>query len=233
MIRSAFLLIFVATSFAQTNKTVFPTELATQEGNQALALFTGLVPEYQELFRVRSLRAFGDTSVNITGLSLRVNGVSGSMDAVVPRFEIRVSTTSRTPENMSKFYSVNVGPDELLVYAHDNIHLVSTDAPSPRPFDLKFPFDQPFSYDPKAGNLLIDLRHTDGIGPLASSVDAHGYPTFGESPVGSFFTSSVGPDSSGVVLQFDWVAIPEPGVWALLGLGSLLFIARKHATERI
>ena len=75
--------------------------------------------------------------------------------------EIRLSTTSKTTDDLSSFFAENIGDDETLVYSGELIFSTDGSGPvgGPKDFDYIVEFDEPFIYDPTAGNLLYEFRH--------------------------------------------------------------------------
>jgi hypothetical protein len=217
-------LVFEFSALAQgTTQTVVPFGLENQNGNTVdESLSHGSL--LQELFRGSYLETTWRTPILITGIAFRAKGVGPSYSAVVPRVEIRLSTSTYDPANMSLFYAVNKGADETTVYLHDNVALFAPSGSSPNPFDLKFAFDRPFVYDPKQGNLLMFFKTAQPSPSVGTRlIDSHfvqgseiGY--VGNS--GPFSDNQVAPYS--LVTQFTWTAIPEPSTWHLFGIGFFL-----------
>jgi hypothetical protein len=216
------LVAFETTIFAQADRLVVPIGFENQPGNASDGvLFTG--GELQQMFRASSLQATWSTPVRITGVAFRVTeGAAASFNAVVPRIEFRMSTSSRPLEQMSTSYNLNKGLDEMIVYAHDNVVLSGAAGQTVNPFDLKFAFDQPFTYDPAGGNLLMYMNST-GSGAGGRNIDSHIFGdgiSVGSSPVA--YTGNSGPGGSNSVIpyalinEFTWVAIPEPSVMLLV-----------------
>jgi hypothetical protein len=186
------LLIAVATALstcasAETNTTVSPQGFALQNGNSANALFSGLVPEFQQLFRASHLASDFNGPVAITDIRFRLNeGAFSSMDTVVPRVEIRLSTTAVAPENMSVSYTANRGVDERTVYLRSNVTLSSPGGQAINPFDVEFRLETPFVYDPSAGNLLLYIVNSGPGDGRVSSLDAQSFASFAGAPFASY-----------------------------------------------
>jgi hypothetical protein len=135
----------LSTRCVQANQTVAPLGLANQNGNAADD-FLQTFGERSFLFSPSELSWIGP--VQISGVSFRVDESELSMSAIIPRVEIRMSTSLRSPASMSTLYANTVGVDELLVYARDAVHISSVGGNSPNLFGIVFPFDQTFNYDP-------------------------------------------------------------------------------------
>lgn len=71
-----------------------------------------------------------------------------------------MSTTSKSPSQLDLWFSYNSGPDEVLVYqgAWGYQTQFSGPASGPKDFDIQLKLQTPFIYDPKKGNLMVDLQ---------------------------------------------------------------------------
>jgi hypothetical protein len=213
------------TALAQgTVQSVVPFGLENQSGNGNDTLFA-TPGQTQQLFRSTYLASQWQTPVEITGMAFRVAaGSARSLQVTIPRVEIRFSTSSRTPENMSTIYVVNKGPNETTVFLHDNVSLSGATGQSVNPFDIRLSFDRPFVYDPVAGNLLMSITLTGGfLG--GAQIDAQGYTSLAASPAG-YVTPHTGDQVGALaeVTEFSFVPIPEPPVSYLFVAGSFLII---------
>lgn len=206
--------------FSQTNQSVAPSGLGleTRNGNSTDNVFISPNERWQ-LFESSALP--WATPVGISSVSFRVNDGGASLNTVIPRVEITMSTSSRTASSMSTIYSENVGPNELLVYAHDNVSLFSPGGPGPNPFQITFQFDKLFIYDPTAGNLFFRLSNS-GFGQSGIDVEAGGVNYALYAPGVLPF-----PVGRGIVAQFSWSPIPEADVSILLSMGFFLFGIRS------
>ena len=221
-------IVFGESAFGQTNTTVLPPGFENENGNIQHATFSGLVPAYQEIFRNSSVASEWDTPVKITGVAFRVgDGATSSFDAVIPRIEIRLSTTPNAPELMSRFYDANKGADERTVFLRNNVSIFAAAGQEVNPFDVKFQFDTPFVYDPNNGHLLMYIQNSGPTGPGARSLDAHHFGALdANTPVASFGPGILAPDAYGLVAQFQFVAIPEPRELSLLAISSILLLRK-------
>ncbi|MGZ5545665.1 MAG: hypothetical protein ACXWIU_13415 [Limisphaerales bacterium] len=186
--------------------------------------------QMQQLFRASSLAQQWSTPVEITGLAFRNADKQLDYSSTIAQVEIRFSTSSRTPEQLTPFYFNNVGADETTVYLHQNVSLFAA-VGNPAPFDLKFQFDKPFVYDPNNGSLLMYIQTIQPSGG-ANTIDSHVFGDLNVSPVA--YTGTSGPFASGIVApygiitEFTWVAIPEPnpGYLLICGVGIVFSFAR-------
>ncbi|MCA9213961.1 MAG: hypothetical protein KDB27_12905 [Planctomycetales bacterium] len=121
---------------------------------------------------------------------------------------IRISTTQKSPEDLSLVFDENIGPDELVVF--DGPLTLTTDPIGlPRPFDYVIDYNTPFFYDPGQGNLLIDIVAT-GPAPFNGS-DGHDN-VYGPPTIASFDINSPTASRrfSATVQQFVFLPFSEP-----------------------
>lgn len=217
--------VFYSTAEAQTNKTVAPSGFEGQNGNSADSTFQSPT-ELQQLFRGSSLATDWARPVAITAIAFRVtDGAVGSFNATIPRVEIRLSSTSRSPEQMALTWDANKGSDGSTVYLHDNVSLFASAGRSVNPFELWFELDRPFVYDPSSANLLLFIK-TSGTMPAGTrSVDSHGYSTFDSTvPFASFGSTFSTPSAYGLVTEFSAFVVPEPSISVLTVTGTTIAI---------
>jgi hypothetical protein len=223
----AALFLQVSAFAATTNQAVLPLGLENSEGSTADSVFGGAL-ERNVLISSGALPTAWSTPVKITAISFRTDGGhTFSFNAVVPRVEIRFSSSSKSPASMGPLFSDNAGPDALLAFAHDNVPLMSANGPGPNPFGLLFMLDQPFIYNPSAGNLLYNLKTFGSFG--GGDIDAQGQGA------GSFGTTAPGlithPLFVMAVTQFSWEPIPEPNSIALLFTVFPIFLIAHKRSE--
>src|ERR1041384_5807864 len=171
---------------------------------------------YQEVFSASAFSAipFGGS---ITGLAFRLSCQQGELCQVLtqPTLQISFSTTTKAPDSLSSTFSDNVGADVTTVFGPGDATFSGTP-------QITLPLMHPFAYDPRRGNLLMDIRVTRGIstpavraasgsGDAASSVYAIG-PTGADSASGTI-------DTLGLYTGFLVTPVPEPSTIWLLGAG--------------
>jgi hypothetical protein len=218
----------LATCFARAEFVVAPNQQATERGNTfTLSVLGGYS---QSVYGARNFSA----PSQIKGIAFRLDEGSGglSMQAVIPRLVIRMTTYSRTFESFHPAsYDNNKGSDSMTVF-DGPIRWNATDllGGSPNPFDLKIEFVQPFSYDPTKGALLMEFQ------PFGSSqggvvVDSHAQ---GDSSIGwtgtqptGFPTYNDGISVGNFVTQFDVTPVPEPRAMALIALGAIALVITR------
>jgi hypothetical protein len=102
----------------------------------------------------------------ISDLYFRATAYSDSFSATVPNAEIHLSTTSHPPDGLSPVFSENVGFDDTIVFSGSFTVGSASPFDSPEPYDFDhIALSKNFWYDPRAGNLLLDVRLNQGLGP--------------------------------------------------------------------
>jgi hypothetical protein len=146
-------------------------------------------------------------------------GSTAGIDVNLANVQIDLSTSSKSPDGLTSNFAANIGTDDSVVFSGP-LHFYETDG-------LKITLQKPFLYDPRRGNLLLDVRNFVTTGP----------PPFGfwglqfESQVGDTVSSvsalnvnsdtATSTSTAGLITRFDGVAVPEPGPAVLFGLGML------------
>jgi cytochrome c peroxidase len=78
--------------------------------------------------------------------------------------QLRLSTTGRSPGQLSLVFADNLGGDATLVF-NGSLKVSSSargDPGGPHPFDIVIPLTTTFLYDPSKGNLLLDVQNIGG-----------------------------------------------------------------------
>jgi hypothetical protein len=196
-----------------------PNGLLDVAGNDASRLpFSYLGPvHYQQIYDASQFSKVPTGGSFVTRIMLRADCLS-QWSFLVASLQVRLSITSKGPDQLSPTFADNIGPDETLVYGPQRYAPPPPTDGCPGIFDdgHAINLDVPFFYDPAKGHLLMDLRHAgiDWTGaPLEqSTLDAQTVSGDGVSRVASFLlgtnvTEVV--DSTGLVTQFEFYSTPS------------------------
>ena len=80
----------------------------------------------------------------------------------VPKMQINLSTTLKSPDSLSPVFSQNVGSDDMIVFGPSGNSFQASVSGE----DLEIDLGRSFKYNPAVGNLLIDIRIYDGSGSI-------------------------------------------------------------------
>ncbi|WP_376694085.1 hypothetical protein [Wenzhouxiangella sp. EGI_FJ10409] len=141
---------------------VVPDEAAGSPGNTSTSEPFGATGQCTNGMRFQQIVS-GDaiSGGNISGLAFRLDDGESALGSVTyGDTTIKLSSTTRTPGNMSKTFADNVGSDETLVFQGDLTVSAGTDSPT-NPFDFQLPIDVPFNFQGSPRNLLIDITVED------------------------------------------------------------------------
>jgi hypothetical protein len=212
---------------------VTPIPATTEGGSTGSFPFgTTTGQRYQQVYSSSSFSSFGSV-LFIDQIAFRVNGNQGNVSNFsIPNIQLNLSTTSQAVDGLSSTFASNVGTNDIIVFNGAIGPLNLTGNMSPNPFDLVFNLSTPFSYDPSAGNLLLDVRRASGGSFAIFDV----VTTTGDAvsrvagPSGNVNSLSGATSTSGLVTQFNVAAVPEPSTYAMmfLGLGAIAFVGWKR-----
>ncbi len=111
---------------------------------------------YQQVYAATAFAALQPAHPYLTRIDFRVDeNTIWQAVGTTTNIEVRLSTTSKPPDALSTNFAENVGPDETLVYA-DAEHTYIR--PGVDIFRYVFVLPKPFLYDPRKGNLLLEVR---------------------------------------------------------------------------
>ena len=155
---------------------ILPPNMATNDQ----AFGAGVLGGSLRIQEVYGAVYFPTGALVITELRYRPDYAYGfAFTTTVANIEIRLSTCTNAPDQLSTEFSQNIGADETVVFSGAlNISSQFTGPPAgPKSFDIVIPLMTPFVYAPAWGNLLVDIRNFSGSGatPLsgqASSTDS-------------------------------------------------------------
>lgn len=224
---------------------VAPNALADVVGNQANSYPFPTTAwaehlRYQQIFDSVEFSMLTGPSL-ITQIALRqpAQPFGNVFTSTIANIQINLSTTARSPDNLSLVFANNVGLDDSLVYLGPLTISTANLGPQdgPKQFDAVINLQTPFLYDPALGSLLLETRNfTGGSIFQAYGYDAHYDPNDSISRVGGLVDGDTAlfSDTVGVVVRFNVEpvsVVPEPSASWLLGLGflGLLGMARRKA----
>lgn len=139
---------------------IVPNYLATQDFQEAAHTLSDAA-RMQEVYQASE---FSTGPILITGFYWRptANPQYGFPFHTIDRdFQLRLSTTSRQPDQLSSVFAENIGRDEQVVFKGPlAISSRFQDAAGgTKKFDIYVHLKHPFFYDPAKGNLLMDIRN--------------------------------------------------------------------------
>jgi len=202
--------------------TIIPVGSETVEGNSAngFPFFTPIIARYQQVW---DGSLFGNETIRISAISFRIDEDSfvSSFGPTQTGQIISLSTTTRAVDNLSITPNLNVGVDSTIVAS--NPTLSGTAVPNQvNPFNVTIAFNQLFTFDPTAGNLLLDVVGS----ALTASIDA----VIDENDGTSRFLEMTNGDRStntlGLVAKFDFEpvsTVPVPAALPLLTTALAVF----------
>lgn len=181
---------------------------------------------YQQVYDASQFSVISEGGGFINAIAFRPSQSSTlGATADASDLQINLSTTAHGPDGLSSQFAQNVGPDDAIVFGPGPISLEGffSTGSSPQAFEMLISFANPFYYDPRAGNLLMDIRNYSG-GHTFGSMS-------GEFAVGDPVSRVLGridspsadilSDSFGLVTAFSVTPVPEPSSWFLLLAGGL------------
>lgn len=216
-----------------TTTAVVPPEYANQEA-PSNGVFFRKESQHAQLQFARSM--FDSTPMLIGSVQFRYDSLV--TDFYFPtsvwnfgdQFQIRIATAANTLANRSTAFASNLAADALTVLSGTHAIPVAVlgHAGERKGFGISFAFDQPFYYDPRKGDLVLDMQlpALDQFGTVDYVRD--------DPRIGFVFSSDFGPTGGlyfgGPVTQFTAVAVPEPTTWAMmiLGFSTIGFAARRQ-----
>src|SRR5262245_39192527 len=152
---------------------VVPTDSNAQDGNtNSFYPFIESSMRYQQVCAAAEfagLTNFGGGWVkNILFRGDATNGTSFGVK--IPNLKVNLSTTTRSPDELSTGFAENVGADDTTVFAgYLETAASGGHAPGPEPFSFLIPLTNLFFYDPTQGNLLLDIRVFQGNTNLSAA----------------------------------------------------------------
>lgn len=230
-------LALAAAPAAQAGEFYFPGNAETRAGgsNQSFPFNIGAGSQrYQQLY-LGSL--FGAAPVTLDAVMFRQasDATGGSpFSTTLPNISIGLSTATTRVGAIGTGFAGNIGADAATVFS-GALALGST-APARRdftaqPFDVVIRFAAPFTFDPRRGDLLLDIVNLGGGTSTQLDFITGGSTVFSRAFTlpGQAATTPTGfaQQGAGLVTAFSTVAavgaVPEPSTWAmmLIGFGAI------------
>jgi hypothetical protein len=97
----------------------------------------------------------------INRIAFRGHGPGVPFTGTVAQLQIDLSTTNKSPDGLSSTFAENVGADDTQVFSGPFQTAVTFNG-DPTNFEIAINLSTPFYYDPAKGNLLVDVRNTQG-----------------------------------------------------------------------
>jgi hypothetical protein len=146
---------------------VAPDVLRTVQGDTGnlLPILSKLPIRYQQVYDHSQFGTLAAGGEYITQIAFRVHSPGIPFTATIDDLQVNLSTTGKTPENLSTTFSDNVGADDTVVFSSAAVQFETSLAgppDGPQAFDLVITLPTPFHYDPAQGNLLLDVRNASG-----------------------------------------------------------------------
>lgn len=162
---------------------VVPNEWSTAQGDTGnlLPLFSAQPIRYQQVFDANQFSRLNPGGGLINRIAFRGHGPGVPFTGTTAQLQVNLSTTVKTADGLSSTFGENVGSDDSQVFSGP-LQAAVTFAGGPTDFEVVVNFTTPFFYNPAKGNLLLDLRNSQGsieVPPSDQQLD--GTSTVGDS----------------------------------------------------
>jgi len=154
---------------------VVPNEWGSAFGDAGnlFPLFSSQPIRYQQVFDATQFSRLNPGGGMINRIAFRGHSPGTPFTGTVAQLQVNLSTTSKAPDGLSSTFSDNVGTDDTQVFSGP-FQAAVTFTGDPTNFEVVLNFTTPFYYDPAKGNLLLDVRNTQGsteVPPLDQELD--------------------------------------------------------------
>lgn len=180
---------------------------------------------YQQVYAASQFTALGGAR-EITQIAFRTH--TQPFSATISNIQIDLSTTTAAPDGLSSTFAANVGADDTIVHS-GALPLSSAGTGA---FDIIVNLSQPFTYNPAAGNLLMDVRlfspAITGFFDGANVTGGEGISFISTLASGVSSPTSDFSSSEALITQFQFVPEPSSLVLAALGVAGLIDMIRHR-----
>jgi hypothetical protein len=142
---------------------IAPNDWSTAFGDAGnlFPLFSSKPIRYQQVFDASQFSHLNPGGGLINRLAFRGHGPGVPFTGTVPQLQVNLSTTSKSPDGLSSTFADNIGADDRQVFSGP-LQTAVTFNGDPSNFEVVVNFTTPFFYNPSKGNLLLDIRNTQG-----------------------------------------------------------------------
>jgi hypothetical protein len=116
---------------------------------------------YQQVYDASQFAHLKNGGGLINRIAFRGHGPGVPFSGTVPQLQVNLSTTGKTPDGLSSTFADNVGANDTQVFSGP-LQTTVTFSGDPSNFEVVVNFTTPFFYDPGKGNLLVDIRNSQG-----------------------------------------------------------------------
>ena len=224
------LLLSIVSAIAQATVVVVPNELENQQGLGASCAPFGSCPGIQRYQQLYSSDQFSTLSgpMLISSVAFRTDTIfRGDVTGSLSDIRMKLSTTDRS--SLSPLFADNIGSDETIVYAGPYAYNLQQ---LPGAFEIVFPLQSSFVYEPAEGNLVLELVNMVASESVSLSLDRvllfGGVQQLVSPQFSGPFATNGQVANTGLVTQFTFAmpgasqTAPEPASLSLLLVGLLL-----------
>lgn len=194
-------------------------EFVEGDSNNAFPFNSG-VKRYQQIYESTQF-----SECNIVQVNFRFDENTPGDSETYPNILIQLSTTNVAPSELNSTFATNIGSDVTTVYDGELLFSAPDCGIGPCPFDNTITLQTPFNYNPRAGNLLLDITKPEDS--VYQQFDAIGdsLPIM-QRVFSSFVNAETGVVSgNGLVTQFVCESVrnvPTLSEWGIIAMAGLL-----------